>query len=415
MPFALQQFSNFLLIMAIVASFSRFSKGLGEGSFGGASFINFKKDEFSYLNITSIGSDLIKDGSECGFACLEIPTCFSYNLAAFADISEKLLCELLPSDKYNNSDKFIVSPLFHHYSIPSPCSSWPCQNNGTCISHYEKKSYVCHCVKGFTGRHCQTDINECESSPCVNNGTCTDLVNGFNCSCPVGFHGDRCEKDINQCESSPCLNNGTCINLDNGFNCSCLPGFSGDRCEKGPFSNLSAIIAGNTYYQKCLHHFLTMPAVGSHPQWLLCYRASTHGWAASTFHGRCDGKRDTVTIIKKGQYVFGGYTDIPWDSSSSYGSTSKAFIFSLRNKEGLAPFKRMVTISSYAIYRYSGYGPTFGHGWDIYIADNANNNNNSYTSFGSAYSVPSGVQSSSTILAGTYNFSPDDWEVFYLG
>ena len=25
----------------------------------------------------------------------------------------------------------------------------------------------------------------------------------------------------------------------------------------------------------------------------------------------CDGKRNTVTITQKGQYVFGGYTDIP--------------------------------------------------------------------------------------------------------
>ena len=38
-----------------------------------------------------------------------------------------------------------------------------------------------------------------------------------------------------------------------------------------------------------------------------------HGWDVRTqFHGRCDGKRDTVTIIKKGKYVFGGYADIPW-------------------------------------------------------------------------------------------------------
>ena len=43
---------------------------------------------------------------------------FSYNLAAFADINGKLLCELLPSDKFNNSDKFTSSPFYHHFSIP---------------------------------------------------------------------------------------------------------------------------------------------------------------------------------------------------------------------------------------------------------------------------------------------------------
>ena len=82
------------------------------------SFINFKPEEFSYLNITSVGLEHVQNGTECGFACLRITSCFSYNLAAFSDLSEKLLCELLPSDKFNNSDKFTISPLYHHFSIP---------------------------------------------------------------------------------------------------------------------------------------------------------------------------------------------------------------------------------------------------------------------------------------------------------
>ena len=73
----------------------------------------------------------------------------------------------------------------------------------------------------------------------------------------------------------------------------------------------STILGGNVSSQSHLKQFLES-AVGLNPQWVLCYRASTHGWAVHTFHSRCDGKRDTVTIIKKGQYVFGGYTDIPW-------------------------------------------------------------------------------------------------------
>jgi len=176
----------------------------------------------------------------------------------------------------------------------------------------------------------------------------------------------------------------------------------------------SAIIAGNAFYQSHLKQFLA-PAVGMNPQWVLCYRASTHGWAASTFHSRCDGKRDTVTIIKKGQYVFGGYTDIPWESSGGHTSTSNAFIFSLRNKESLGPFKSAVAVPTRAIYRHSSYGPTFGNGHDIHIANNANSNTNSYAGFGNSYSVPSGVRDRYTILAGTNNFTPDEVEVFYLG
>ena len=83
----------------------------------------------------------------------------------------------------------------------------------------------------------------------------------------------------------------------------------------------------------------------------------------------------------------------------------------------------MVAKPDYAIYRGSGpdfgqrYCPTFGQGHDIYIADNANTNTESYTDFGqfNSYAVPSGVQDQYTILAGSNKFSPDDWEVFFLG
>ena len=37
----------------------------------------------------------------------------------------------------------------------------------------------------------------------------------------------------------------------------------------------------------------------------------------------------------------------------------KSFIFPLLDKEGIAPFKSMVTNISFAIYRGSSYGPTF--------------------------------------------------------
>ncbi len=75
----------------------------------------------------------------------------------------------------------------------------------------------------------------------------------------------------------------------------------------------------------------------------------------------------------------------------------------------------MVTLPQYAIYRMANYGPIFGGGYDIHIANNARSNTDSNTNFGHSYSVPSGVQDRKTILAGTYHFSPDDWEVFYLG
>ena len=94
-------------------------------------FVNFKDERFSYLNITSLRTDLVEHETDCVFACLKNPSCFSYNLAAYPDINGKLLCELLPSEKYNNSDKFAPSQVFHHFSIV--VSEFELKHNGTSI------------------------------------------------------------------------------------------------------------------------------------------------------------------------------------------------------------------------------------------------------------------------------------------
>ncbi len=73
-----------------------------------------------------------------------------------------------------------------------------------------------------------------------------------------------------------------------------------------------------------------------------------------------------------------------------------------------------VTRPSSAIYMKSIFGPTFGAGHDIYIADKANSSINSYTKFGVSYKPPRGTKDQNTILAGTFNFTPDEVEVFYL-
>jgi hypothetical protein len=88
------------------------------------------------------------------------------------------------------------------------------------------------------------------------------------------------------------------------------------------------------------------------------------------------------------------------------------------NKDNLAPFKSPVRNSGKALYTESTYGPTFGYGHDFHIANNANANTGSYTNFGHTYRPPSGYSSSSTkaknLLAGTYQFTPNEVETFYL-
>lgn len=74
----------------------------------------------------------------------------------------------------------------------------------------------------------------------------------------------------------------------------------------------------------------------------------------------------------------------------------------------------MIKTPRFAIFNDAYYGPTFGRGYDIQIENYANKHRYSYTEFGNAYAVPSGVIQRRTILAGAYNFSPDEVEVFYL-
>ena len=84
---------------------------------GGSRHINFIEDKFSYLNIAVVSRRFVERSLQCALMCLESLPCFSFNLAAFPDNNDKLLCEHLPSDKYNNSEKFIPSNAFHHFSI----------------------------------------------------------------------------------------------------------------------------------------------------------------------------------------------------------------------------------------------------------------------------------------------------------
>jgi len=108
-------------------------------------------------------------------------------------------------------------------------------------------------------------------------------------------------------------------------------------------------------------------------------------------------------------------------SSCSTYDDSAAFLFSLVNKPGWQPLKLDQTgqqiSQGYSIYTCSSYGPTFGNGYDIHIVDNAASNTNSYSNLGNTYSPPPGNSYGSSFtqsfLAGSYNFRPDEVEVFY--
>ena len=100
------------------------------------------------------------------------------------------------------------------------------------------------------------------------------------------------------------------------------------------------------------------------------------------------------------------------------GHTLNAFIFSLKNSEGLPPFKCFAKAKNGAIYKSSFNGPTFGKrqftGITILFRE-SRNRVEALARIYDPYSVPTEVNNKHTALVGIQNsFSPDNCEVFSL-
>ena len=47
-------------------------------------------------------------------------------------------------------------------------------------------------------------------------------------------------------------------------------------------------------------------------RWCLLFRASRDGFAAESFHLKCDKKGPTLTVVRSGSFIFGGFTEAAW-------------------------------------------------------------------------------------------------------
>ena len=50
--------------------------------------------------------------------------------------------------------------------------------------------------------------------------------------------------------------------------------------------------------------------------WVQLYCSNTHGWSSSYFHQYCNNKGPTFSIARSGNYIFGGYAEVSWNSGN---------------------------------------------------------------------------------------------------
>jgi len=103
------------------------------------------------------------------------------------------------------------------------------------------------------------------------------------------------------------------------------------------------------------------------------------GFVAAAFHRLCDGKSNTVTVIKNTNgFIFGGFTSVPWGSGGINKLDHLAFLFSLTNPSN-TPLKLKVKSQEHAVYHHSSYGPAFGsNGLDLRVSSLSNKYRDSY-------------------------------------
>jgi len=102
----------------------------------------------------------------------------------------------------------------------------------------------------------------------------------------------------------------------------------------------------------------------------LLYRGTTDGFTGQAFHSKCDGKNETITLVKAQgtNKIFGGYLDEAWQTQEAWVNSSKCFVFSLTAKE---KYTIKAGHEMYAAYGGSSYGPSFGGGYDFHISGTA--------------------------------------------
>ena len=142
----------------------------------------------------------------------------------------------------------------------------------------------------------------------------------------------------------------------------------------------------------------------------LLYRGSRDGFTPPAMHSKCDNRTNLVSIIQSNtNYIFGAYTSVPWNSTSTWTKDPNAFIHSIRRGGISKTDKFMIKTNVPGVfYGSAGGGPdSIFYYNDIIVFNQSNTTVRSKCHLGQYYQLPEGITADSAeainFLAGNHN------------
>ena len=83
----------------------------------------------------------------------------------------------------------------------------------------------------------------------------------------------------------------------------------------------------------------------------LLFRASVDGFDSGDFHRKCDGKGETLTVVRT-EYgsVCGAFTSVMWSTDQNWHSDPKPFLFLCRSLLGIVFADSTFIINDYEVF-----------------------------------------------------------------
>ncbi|KAH9505773.1 hypothetical protein Btru_055750 [Bulinus truncatus] len=163
--------------------------------------------------------------------CQDIDECESSSLnlcsykAGCINKEPRYMCSCPPGSKLDNDGRTCINCTGDTWSIN-------CSRSCSCSTGASRcdKILGCICKTGYTGDHCEVDIDQCSNGEviCNDRQQCLNRPGPDSCICKSGYTqiGSSCE-DINECLKAS-LNDcqQSCVNLIGSYTCGCLPGYT---------------------------------------------------------------------------------------------------------------------------------------------------------------------------------------------